>query len=140
MYDFSGIWFRIYGVAGIILLVGIVCILIEKTKFKWGYVAIAVALCMAIVYLMRIVSPSVSTYNGKFVESHRNSRVAPPLPVTNEYVFWDGANKKKVVYLDSYSKAQIYPHDFIPGACYTVYFDDLTNVIVKVIKSNEYPE
>ncbi len=99
MYDFSGIWFRIWGSAGIILLVGIICILFERKRRKYGYIVVAVAICLSIIYFMRIISPSVSTYDGKFVEQRRNSRIAPPLPFTSEYIFWNGEGKKKTVYL-----------------------------------------
>ena len=57
---------------------------------------IAAAIGLSLLYASRIVFPGVSSYTGEFIDSHRNSRVAPPLPVTNEYVFWNGEGKTSV--------------------------------------------
>ena len=140
MYNFSGIFYRIWGVCGFLFALGIVLIFLEKpwaknfciTNCKTGLIAIAFSVCLSLLYLSRIVFPNVSSYTGSFVEEHRNSRVAPPLPVTTEYIFWDGNGKRQVFYLDIFSKEKIFPNDFIPTHEYTVYFDEFTNVIVKV--------
>ena len=140
MHDFSGVWYRIWGVCGIILILGVVLILFERPwaknfglkKCKLGLVIIAFAICLGLVYVSRIVFPDVSSYTGEFVESHRNSRVAPPFPLTNEYVFWSGEGERQVFYLDIFSKKEIYPHDFISERKYTIYFDEFTNVITRV--------
>lgn len=140
MYNFSGIVYRIWGVSGIILLLGIICILIEKPwkkgfkikKCIFGVIAIIFALGLGIDYASRIVSPEISSYTGEFIRSNRNSRVAPPLPLTNEYVFWNGEGKKQVFYLDVLSKKEIFPSDFEEGQEYMIYFDEVTNVIVRV--------
>lgn len=94
---------------------------------------VVLAVCLSAIYLVRIVNPSVSTYTGQFVETHRNSRVAPPLPVTYEYIFWNGEGQKKAVYLDAFSKKKVYPCEFVKGQSYEVYFDDFSNVIVKIV-------
>ena len=140
MYNFSGIFFRIWGVCGVILLLGVACVLFEKPwtkdfKFqdcKIGLILIAFSICLGILYATKISFPDVSSYTGKFIETSRNSRVAPPLPVTYEYVFWDGEGKKQVFYLDAFSKKKIFPGEFDSDQEYTVYFDEFTNVIVKV--------
>ena len=140
MYDFSGVLYRIWGVCGILLVLGVVCILLEKPwskKFKIknciaGLLLIAFAISLSSIYLSRIVFPDVSSYTGEFIESHRNSRVAPPLPLTKEYVFWNGEGKRKVLYLDVLSKKEICPYEFVSGQKYTIYFDEFTKVIVKV--------
>ena len=103
MYNFSGVLYRIWGVCGIVFLLGVLCILFEKPwingfrfrNCKLGIIIVAFAICMSLVYASRIILPKVSLYTGAFVEDQRNSRVAPPLPVTYEYVFWDGEGKKK---------------------------------------------
>lgn len=140
MYNYSGVLYRIWGVSGIILLLGLVLIIFEKPwaknfkiqKCKLGLIVIAFAVCLGLVYLSRIVFPDVSSYTGEFIETHRNSRVAPPLPVTYEYVFWNGEGKKQVYYLDIFSKKKIIPYEFETGQQYTIWFDDFTNVIVRV--------
>ena len=93
---------------------------------------IAFAIGMSLIYASRIVFPDVSSYTGEFIESHRNSRVAPPLPVTSEYVFWNGEGKRQVFYLDVFSKKEIFPSEFEVHQKYTIYYDEFTNVIIKV--------
>ena len=139
MYNFSGILYRIWGVCGTILVIGLICILFEKPwaknfklQDKFGLVMIVIAICLSLIYVSKIVFPDVSSYTGEFVYSHRNSRVAPPLPFTTKYVFWNGEGKKQPFYLDSFSKKEIFPYEFESGQKYTIYFDEFTNVIVRV--------
>lgn len=140
MNNFSGVIYRIWGVCGIILLLGIGCILYKKPwakdfklqNCKLGLFAVTLSVCLGVVYASRVFSPHVSSYTGEFIESHRNSRVAPPLPVTFEYVFWNGEGLKPVFYLDTFSKKEIFPSDFEKGKEYTIFFDEFTSVIVRV--------
>lgn len=140
MNNYSGIVYRIWGVCGVMLLLGVVCILFEKPRLhknwlqrcKFGLLTIAFAVCLGAVYSSRIFFPNVLSYTGEFVDTHRNSRVAPPLPLTNEYVFWNGEGKRKVFYLDVLSKKEIYPFEFETGEKYTVYYDSFTKVITRV--------
>ena len=90
MNNYSGIVYRIWGVCGVMLLLGVVCILFEKPRLhknwlqrcKFGLLTIAFAVCLGAVYASRIFFPNVLSYTGEFVDTHRNSRVAPPLPLT----------------------------------------------------------
>ena len=140
MYNFSGVLYRIWGVCGVVLILGVVCVLLEKPwaknfkiqNCKIGLILIVFAVCLGLVYASRIAFPNVSSYTGEFLEAHRNSRVAPPLPVTNEYVFWDSEGKKQIFYLDMFSKKEIFPSEFISGQKYIIYFDEFTKVITKV--------
>lgn len=140
MFNFSGVWYRIWGVCGIVFILGLVCILFERPwaknikikDCKLGLIIIAFAICLCLIYASRIMFPKVSSYTGEFIESHRNSRVAPPLPVTYEYVFWNGEGNKKVFYLDTFSKTDMFPHEFSCEQKYTIYFDEFTKVIVKI--------
>lgn len=140
MYNFSGILYRIWGVCGIMFLLGVVCLLGKKPwvkgfsikKCKLEFFMLAFAVILGMVHVSRIISPDVLSYTGVFLDSHRNSRVAPPLPLTREYVFWNGEGKKQVFYLDTFSKKEIFPSEFQYGKTYKVYFDDFTNVIVQV--------
>ena len=144
MYNFSGLLFRLWGVCGILLLLGVVCIILTKpwvNKFKikkciLGILIIAFSIGLGAVYIFRIVSPDVSSYTGQFIETSRNNREAPPLPVTNKYVFWNGEGKKQPFYLDLFSKEDIYPYDFEEGKEYTIYYDTFTWIIVKVEAGN----
>ena len=139
MYNFSGLFYRIWAECGIILLAGIICTLIEKPWVKGfklnnciGIITIALSIFLFIECSYAINAKDISTYTGEFVSTNRNSRVAPPLPFTDQYVFWNGEGKKKVVYLDIFSKKEIYPHDFEVGQNYTVYYDEHLDIIVKI--------
>ena len=140
MYNFSGIFYRIWGVSGVMLLLGIVVVLFEKPwkggfafrKCKIGLVLIAVSLCLALIYFSRIVRPDVAVHTGVFEEEHRNSQVAPPLPFTTEYIFDNGDEPRKVLYLDVFSKKQIIPDGFAKNHIYTVCYDRFTKVILRV--------
>lgn len=140
MYNYSGILYRIYGVGGIILLLGVLGLLLKKPWSKgWkiqdcklDLIIIAVSVVFIVFYVSRIFFPNISSYTGNFIKSNRNSRVAPPLPFTNEYVFWNGEGKKNKFYLDIFSKEAIFSDIFEKNQKYTIYFDKLTNIIVKV--------
>lgn len=140
MYNYSGLWFRIWGSCGIILLLPVISWLFHcpwKNKvrirdMKTEIVVFVGAIVFALYFLSRIVFPDVASYTGTFQSSYRDSRSAPPLPVTYEYCFWNGEGKKPTFYLDIYSKREIFPEEFNKEQEYTIYYDKLTNVIVKV--------
>ena len=139
MYNFSGIAYRIWGMCSFFFILPLASLLISIvmkkpirfSKFKVELGCVAIGVILSVVFLSRILFPGVSSYTGEFVESHRTSRVAPPLPFTSKYVFWNGEGKKKVVYLDTFSK-KIIPDGLEAGEEYTVYFDEFTKVIVRV--------
>lgn len=144
MYNFSGIIYRLWAVCGIILLLAIISALFKKPwkgislkSLKMEIIVILFSVILGIVYLSRIIFPDISVYTGNFIETHRNSRVAPPLPFTSEYVFYNGEGKKQEYYLDSFSRKEICPEDFELNQEYTIYFDKFTDVIVKVEKTND---
>ena len=88
MYNYSGIWFRIWGVCGIILLLPIVswlfhCPWKKKVRIqgmKTEIIAVIGVIVLTLYYLSRIVFPNVASYTGTFESSYRDSSVAPPLP------------------------------------------------------------
>ena len=147
MYDFSGIFYRLWGVCGILLLLGSGCILLEKPwvhgfsfrDCKVGVGIVALAICLSLVYSSRILFPNVSSQTGTFLYYQRNSRVAPPLPVTYEYVFENDQEKKHSFYLDVFSKNRIFTSEFESGKVYMICFDKLTNIIVKAQLVEETP-
>ena len=140
MNNFSGILYRIWGVCGIMILLALLSIFFAKpwkpgftvSKIKTELIVTFFAVCLGLVYLSRIIFPDVSSYTGVFVEFRRNSSVAPPLPLTYEYVFWNGDGKKKVFYLDAFSKKVIFSNDFVQGQEYTIFFDEFTKIITQV--------
>ena len=121
-------------------LLGAACILIEKPwrkdfklkKCRIDLVLIALAVCMSIVYMSRIISPAVSSYTGEFVRTRRNSVGSVRFPFTFEYTFEHEEGGRKTFYLDAFSKKEIFPYDFEKTLKYTIYYDELTRVITKV--------
>ena len=140
MYCFDGIIYRLWGVCGFMFLVGFICILLEcpwkkrfrLSKCKIGLLIIAVSFALGLHYASRIIVPDVQCFEGGFIHENRNSTIAPPLPLTMEYVFSNGNDPKHVFYLDVLSKKTIYPHEFMEGMRYRVYYDRVTSIIVMV--------
>ena len=136
MNNFSGIVNRIY-ICGVVLSAGITWILFEKPWKKGfkpkkcipGMAVIAFAVCLGLIYAHRIIVPDVSVCTGEFIGARRNSHITA---FTYEYVFDNGEDKKYVFCLDTFSKKKIFPSDFEYGKKYTIYFDELTKIIVRV--------
>lgn len=141
MYDFSGLTYRLWASSGLMLLITFILLLLEKPwvrGFKTKSILstlFLVAFCIVwfSMDVYHVCAPDVSSYTGEFVEVYRTSRVSPPLPFTSKYAFWNGEGKKQVYYIDSFSKKDIFPEGGIePGKKYTVYFEEATNIIVKI--------
>lgn len=140
MYNYSGLYFRIWGVCGIVALIGVCCLLItldrsaknKKETFVAGILALVVAVVMGSIYFSAIQNPDITVLEGVFVEEYRDSRVAPPLPVTHRYVFADRDGKRKFVYLDMWSKKEIHDEAFIVDQKYRITYEAKLDVIVAV--------
>lgn len=138
--NYSGIIYRIWAVGGVIVLLGIACLLVSgiRTKsfskqcFLAGVLCVVYGLGTAVYYIAQLVSPDVASLHGIFHEEYRNSRVAPPLPFTMEYSFYDENNDSRVFYLDVVSKKEIIPEGFLEDKEYIIYYEASTNIIVGV--------
>lgn len=139
-YNFSGLYYRLWGVCGPMLLLGVICIVLRKPfsrpfqikDHKVGVALVAFSLVLGLFYTSRICFPKVESYTGAFIQSNRNSRVAPPLPLTFEFLFWNGQGYKEVVYLDVLSIKNIFPEELVVGKEYQVISDKVTHVIVQI--------
>lgn len=144
MYTFSGIVYRIWAVAVIFFLIGVGCIVrsrIGKMDFDKeccliGTFGVLFGIFLAICYTMYIVFPNVNSFHGVFYKEYSNSRVAPPLPFTIEYNFYDDSSEIRVCYLDVFSKKEIIPEGFILDEEYIIYYEANTKVIVGVEKDS----
>lgn len=141
MYNYSGITYRLWGECGIIALLGIVNIIIgfitakpdlSKRCFIGGMFAVLVAFFCSIEYFSSIRNPEIQVFEGTYSEEYRNSRVAPPLPLTWEYRFFDSDGKSYIFYLDVLSKRQIYDEDFLEDDLYRVFYEPETKIIVQI--------
>lgn len=138
--NYSGITYRIWAEAGVIVLIGIGCLLASGIRTKsfskqcfWaGVLCVVYGLGTAVYYIVQLVSPDVASLHGVFYEEYRNSRVAPPLPFTMEYSFYDENNDSRVLYLDVLSKKEIIPEGFLEDKEYIIYYEASTNIIIGV--------
>ena len=138
--NYSGIIYRIWAVGGAMVLLGIACLLVSGIRTKsfskqcfWaGVLCVVYGLGTAVYYVAQLVSPDVASLHGVFYEEYRNSRVAPPLPFTMEYSFYDENNDSRVFYLDVLSKKKIIPEGFLEDKEYIIYYETSTNIIVGV--------
>jgi len=142
MYCFSGIWFRIVACGAFFLLGGIVFLLLSKfwnasliikKHFFKGLIITLFAVGYILYHVFLLVSPSISYATGRLVESRRDSRVAPPWPVTWAYVFDTGDDVKQRYYIDSFSKHKIFPTEVLnSNSVYRVYYEERTKIILKI--------
>lgn len=143
MYDVSGIEYRIWGVFGIILLLGLFLLLVEKPwskdfkfrKILFSLILIVVALGGIAFNIYRINALKVMEYTGFYDSYYRDSRIAPPLPFTYGYVFENEQSKKETFYIDVFAKKRIFPdspNDLEEGKEYTIYFEEATHIILKI--------
>lgn len=138
MWNFGGILYRVWAVGGIILLLGVACLLVSKIGREdfnkdcciAGVFCSAVGIAAIVYFLFCMFFPQVSSIHGTFTQTYRNSRVAPPLPFTYEYKFYDDDGFAGVFYLDTFTRKEIIPEDFILNQEYIVYYEARTNVIV----------
>ena len=145
MYSTSGLVYRIMTIGLVMLLIGIVCLLLSKfwnsQSRKNLFLIIAVFLVVfAILYIgffsFKVLNPSVSTCEGAFVREYADSSQAP---FTRSYVFDIGTSKDIRLHLDSFSKKNIFPDEFIKDAVYKITFEKDTGIIlhVEVISQND---
>ena len=83
-------------------------------------------------FLIKILTPTIEIHRGIYLEKYRNSRVAPPLPLTTEFIFSNKEGVKKGFYLDVLSAKDIVPEGFIEGFEYDIHYEKSTKIIVRV--------
>lgn len=141
VYDFSGIYHRIWSVSGKLVVLVIICILLGKPWKKkfliknhlWEFFAIIIAIGYAIIMLSRIYFPDIASYTGKFCYYNNASKI---ISNNREYTFENNEGRKQIFYLDVSSRVRIFPNGFEDGKMYTIYFDNFTKTIVKVKTSS----
>ena len=144
-----GIWYRVFFPGVFIITIGLIVALltiylrrknVEKPTKKKKIVEVLslsfifiVGIGFMLYYLVIAINPTPVEYVGTFQYEQRNSRVAPPLPVTFEYVFSDEENEyNQVFYMDTFSKEKIFSKDLEQGVTYKIYYDKSTNIIMKI--------
>ena len=141
VYDFSGIYHRIWSVSGKLVVLVIICILLGKPwkkkflikNYLWELFAIIIAIGYAIIMLSRIYFLDIASYTGKFCYYNNASKI---ISNNREYTFENNEGRKQIFYLDVSSRVRIFPNGFEDGKMYTIYFDNFTKTIVKVKTSS----
>lgn len=87
----DGIRYRIFSTGCIVGIMGlflaIVSVVHDKKYLAASLLSLAFSLIYVTSYLYVLMNPLIIFFTGKFKESYRDSRIAPPLPVTRAYVF-----------------------------------------------------
>lgn len=107
--------------------------ILEKRNIKdfWvGMVCFFLCICSIGYHLYVINDLDISTYEGKFIEEHRES----PYLFRKEYCFSNAESIKPLFSLDIFSKKNIYPAEFEEGVLYRIFYEEKTDVIVNVEK------
>lgn len=138
VFNYGGMVYRVWAFCGVFLVLGLLCLMISwhkkpkcnKEGVLVGALMILFALGSGMHYCNCLINPEVQRVTAVFLQAERNSRVAPPLPFTMEYQFT--SDKLYGIYLDVFAKKEIFPDNFVEGHEYTIYYEENTEIIVKV--------
>lgn len=139
MYSYDGILYRVWGVAGFFVLLGICCLLasrkqaisFDKECFIAGIICILLGIATGIYYVYCYSLPQVESIQSTLVEERRDSRVAPPLPLTMEYIFLNDEGYT-AFYLDVFSEEKVLRGELELGKEYIIFYESRTDIIVGI--------
>lgn len=139
MYNYDGIIYRIWGVAGAFILLGIGCLLVsqrhtisfDRECYYAGILCAIFGIATAAYYIFCYIHPQVESIQCTLVEERRNSRIAPPLPLTMEYIFLNEEGYT-AFYLDVLSNDTVLEEALVLGEEYTVFYESRTDIIVGI--------
>ena len=137
MYNLEGIFYEMLRLSGIYIIVMIIFLISSefwhKKKRKTKYLVMSLVCILLTIgtimyYSYVIKNPNIAIHEGFFIEERRERN-----SVTRwEYVFSNDGGLKPIFSLDIASKKNIYPEDFGTKNKYRIYFEQRTNIIVKV--------
>ena len=137
-YDFSGLWYTIWTDAAVTFILGLIvligCIVGALPSKKWLLVAIVgmiIGFGYSAEYIIYINNPQIEMGEGILIAEHRRDLMAP---FTWEYTFEDSDGQRTSGYLDSFTRKKMLPERFIKGEKYRIYYEDQSNIIVKIEK------
>lgn len=140
MYDFSCIYLEFvlnslfFGVGGLLILIASRFWNHNKRhigKMVAGLLLVGFCIFLSVSnYIPACINPKISIFRGAYVESDKPSK----FDVMTEHHFFskDGEKGGKGFTLDIISKKKIYPSEFKKGKVYRIYYEERTNIIVKV--------
>ena len=139
MYNYSGIYYEmnssvvVYSMVGILFLLLSKCWNPQKREFKkmiGGILCIVLSVASIVYYSNIIRNPIILAHEGYISREHRTNRGLFQM----EYSFTNDEGRKPVFFLDVFSKKVIHPEDFDSQQKYKIYYEDETNIIVRVEK------
>lgn len=139
MYNLSGLYYQlktnvlVFGTVGLLFLLCSRFGILEKRNVKElliGVICCILCVCSIGYHVYVINNFTVSVHEGTFIEEHREN----PYLFRMEYCFSNEEGLKPLFYLDIFSKKEIYSAKFEKDVIYRIYYEEKTNVIVKVEK------
>ena len=135
MYDFSGLWYCVYRLGGMLAL-AVIALLIcwrrasgRRRKLLHAFVLLALLLAVPLVHFgLALHSPQVKMLEGAYTGSSRSTLGARSM---RRYTFDTGEAALQTCQLDHLAAAVILPQDMQAGALYRVWYEARTDIIVK---------
>ena len=142
-YDFSGLWYHVkcdLFFVGLLILFEIVGLLlphlnISLSKKVWEKIVIAILctiqICSVYELTTYIRNPDVKVCEGVLARENRRHSYSM---FTWDYKFEDADGNTTYALLDSFTRKKMLPEGFVEGEEYRVYYEDNTDIIVKIEK------
>jgi len=134
MYTTIGLIYRGFAVGGLLLLIGVVLLLfaflkkITKMKdFIFAFIVLALGIGLGGYFFYKAANPVVVCHEGTLTRENRSKVL-----FTHEYAFSNVDGVKPVLYMDAFSKRDIYPDELLVGEIYRIYYEKDTHVILKI--------
>lgn len=131
MCNYSGIIFRMLVDGSIWLILGLICIAIDrhspKKKISFhSWILIVLAICTYCYFGSIAINPSVETHEGYLAREYRDGGFG-----AMAYVF-TASGDNRTFYLDFHSKKQIHPDKLSTDTKYRIYYEAQTRIIVGI--------
>lgn len=139
VYDLNGLYYQMKSDGWVLGIVGLVFLLsshfwaAEKRNLKElmiGIICSLLCICFTGYHIYVINNLNVAVHEGTFVEENREN----PYLFRMKYCFTSAKGLKPLFYLDIFSKKKIYPDKLEKGVVYRIYYEEKTDVIVKIEK------
>lgn len=137
MYNSGGIYYQMKSNAVLFVILGVVFLILSKcwnvdkrniNEMVIGLVCVVLAISSVIYYSIIINNPKILTHEGYYVSEQRvNTHI-----LKMEYCFSNGDEIKPVFYLDVLTKKEIYPEEFDSEQKYRIFYEEKTDIIVRV--------
>lgn len=135
----QGILARLWCSCGLVIVIGVFCLLIlwiEKEKkaemLAAGCLCILLGLGMGIWYSHALLDPEEKTLIGTFLYDQKKTDAMPPLVLCTEYFFKTKQGETVGLYMDSYAKKQLHPNAFEEGRTYRILYEERTDLILEI--------